>query len=300
MKTKLLFGLFLIATLQFTNAQAGHTIGLVGDFNGWSTPDATLSTTDDINYTLKGWTLATDSEIKFRQDESWAGTAWGTPASGSSWPSAMGDTAGGNISALAGTYDVTFNVTTGAYMFSTQTISLIGDFNSWGGDVDLISTDNVNYTLSGWVLAADGEIKFRHNHEWVIAWGAPTTGSSWPSGIGSTAGGGANIDALAGTYDVTFNFTTGAYSFTENNLAVGDFTKNIQFYYVNNTLNISGYNGKASIKAFDLMGRLLYNKDNLNIQNGFSQSIALPKNQVSFILIKGEGFTKSLKVIAHE
>jgi len=206
MKTKLLFGLFLIATLQFTNAQAGHTIGLVGVFNGWGAPDATLATTDDVNYTLNGWVLAADGEIKFRQDENWSGTAWG----------------------------------------------------------------------------------------------APTSGSAWPSGIGSTAGGGANIPGIAGTWDVAFNVNTGAYSFTQSTLAVDDFTKNIQFYYVNNTLKINGYNGLASIKAYDVIGRMLYSKEDVRIQNGFSQNIKLPTNQISFILIKGENFNKSLKVISQE
>ncbi|MCF6213288.1 MAG: hypothetical protein L3J45_04605 [Flavobacteriaceae bacterium] len=298
MKTKLLFGLFLIATLQFTNAQAGHTIGLVGAFNGWgSTPDAMLTTTDDINYTLTGWVLAADSEIKFRQDQNWTGTAWGS-TNASDWPSGTGSTTPGgpNIFAVAGTYDVSFNITTGVYMFSTQTISLIGAFNGWAGDVDLTSTDNVNYTLTGWTLAANGELKFRQDHAWTTSWGAPS-GTGWPSATGSTAGFG-NILAIAGTWDVAFNFSTLAYSFTAATLAVGDFTKTIQFYYVNNALNINGYNGQASIKAFDVMGRLLYNKENIQVQNGFSQNIKLPKNQVSFILVKGEKFTKSLKVIA--
>ena len=298
MKTKLLFGLFLIASLQFTNAQAGHTISLIGAFNTWS-GDVDLTSTDNVHYTLSGWVLAADSEIKFRQDHNWT-TAWGS-TNASDWPSGTGNTTSGgpNIFALAGTYDVSFNITTGVYMFSSQTISLIGAFNGWAGDVDLTSTDNVHYTLSGWVLAADSEIKFRQDHDWTTAWGATNAGD-WPSGTGSTTPGGPNISALAGTYDVSFNFSTGAYNFASSTLAVDDFTKNIQFYYVNNALNINGYNGKASIKAYDVMGRILYNKKDVKIQNGFSQNIKLPTNQISFILIKGENFNKSLKVISQE
>jgi len=182
---------------------------------------------------------------------------------------------------------------------NAQTVSLIGAFNGWAADVDLATTDNVNYTLSGWVLAADSEIKFRQDHAWTTAWGS-TNASDWPAGTGSTTSGGPNIFALAGTYDVSFNFSTGVYNFASATLAVDEFTKNIQFYYVDNTLKINGYSGRASIKAFDVIGRLLYVKDNLNVQNGFSQPIELPKNQVSFLLIKGENFTKSLKVISHE
>jgi len=208
MKTKLLFGLLIVATLQFSNAQVGHTIGIVGAFNSWTPPDISMTTTDNVHYTKIGWTLSADGQIKFRQDETWTSPA--------------------------------------------------------------------------------------------LAWGAPTSGSAWPSGIGSTQAGGANIPAIAGTWDVTFNESTGAYSFTQSTLAVDQFTKNIKFYYVNNALKIIGYQGKISIKAYDIIGRLLYHKKDISVQNGFSKSIRLPKNQVSILLIKGDNFTKSLKVIAHQ
>jgi len=186
---------------------------------------------------------------------------------------------------------------------NAQTISLIGDFNSWNADVDLTTTDNVTYTLTGWTLPAGGteEIKFRENHAWTTAWGR-TNGSAtgWPSGTGDTTPGGGNIIGVAGTYDVTFNINTGAYDFTTATLAVAKFTKNIQFYYVNNDLKITGYQGKVSIKAYDIIGRLSYNKKDISVQNGFSKAIKLPENQVSIILIKGKNFTKSLKVIAHQ
>jgi starch-binding outer membrane protein SusE/F len=299
MKTKLLFGLLFIAALQFTNAQS---VGLVGAFNAWGdnsqpdyAPDVNLTSTDNINYTLSGWTLAADSDLKFRQNSDWT-VNWG----GGTFPSGTGTQDGANIPVVAGTYDVTFNITTGVYMFSTQSIGLVGAFNAWGDssqpdyapDVNLTSTDNINYTLSGWTLAADSDLKFRQNNDWTVNWG----GGTFPSGTGTQDG--ANIPVVAGTYDVTFNFTTGDYNFATSTLAVDDFTKNIQFYYVNNALKINGYNGQASIKAYDVVGRLLYNKENVRVQNGFSQNIKLPKYQVSFILIKGENFKKSLKVVA--
>ena len=80
----------------------------------------------------------------------------------------------------------------------------------WGVDTDLTTTDGVTYTISGLVIApTDGstEVKFRQDHDWVVNWGA----AAFPSGIGTN--GGANIPAVAGTWDVTFNITTGAYSF---------------------------------------------------------------------------------------
>ena len=70
-------------------------------------------------------------------------------------------------------------------------------------------------------------------------------------------------------------------------------------FYINNTLKINGYNGQASIRTYDVFGRLLQNIEKIQIQNNFAKDINLPKNQLSFIFIEGENFTKTLKVIAH-
>jgi hypothetical protein len=75
----------------------------------------------------------------------------------------------------------------------------------------MTSTDGENWTLNGLVLttfATDGGIKFRANNDWAINWGA----ADFPSGTGTQ--GGANIQCTAGNYDVTFNSTTGVYTFT--------------------------------------------------------------------------------------
>jgi hypothetical protein len=75
----------------------------------------------------------------------------------------------------------------------------------------MTSTDGENWTLNGLVLttfATDGGIKFRANNSWDINWGA----AEFPAGTGTQ--GGANIQCIAGTYDVTFNSTTGVYNFS--------------------------------------------------------------------------------------
>jgi starch-binding outer membrane protein SusE/F len=75
----------------------------------------------------------------------------------------------------------------------------------------MTSTDGENWTLSGLTLttfAPDGGIKFRANNDWTINWGS----EAFPSGTGTQ--GGANIKCIAGTYDVTFNSTTGEYNFS--------------------------------------------------------------------------------------
>lgn len=81
------------------------------------------------------------------------------------------------------------------------------------GEIDLhqmTTSDGENWTVNGLTLAnavSGGGLKFRANNAWDLNWGT----DSFPSGIGLQ--GGANIICYAGTYDVTFNSTTGAYSF---------------------------------------------------------------------------------------
>lgn len=55
-------------------------------------------------------------------------------------------------------------------LFSSQSIGLIGDFNSWSGDVVMATTDNVNYTLTH-TFTANGGVKFRQDGSWTTNWG---------------------------------------------------------------------------------------------------------------------------------
>jgi hypothetical protein len=93
----------------------------------------------------------------------------------------------------------------------SQTISIVGTgVNGWapanGTEITLSTIDNVTYTITDLVVNT-GEVKFRQDLDWLVNWGSNT----WPSGTGTQ--GGANIPTVAGTYDVTFNRVTGAYSF---------------------------------------------------------------------------------------
>lgn len=73
-----------------------------------------LSTVDGINYTLTGIVLTTDG-VKFRLNNAWAGGDWG----GTTFPAGT-KSSGDNIPAVAGTYNLTVNVLTGAYDFGTN------------------------------------------------------------------------------------------------------------------------------------------------------------------------------------
>jgi uncharacterized delta-60 repeat protein len=102
-------------------------------------------------------------------------------------------------------------MTVSSITLNAQSIGLIGVFNGWGGDVTLNTTDNITYTLSNFTLGANSAMKFRQDGAWAINWGA----ADFPNGVGTQDG--VDILGLAGTYNVTFNITTGVYAFTVAN-----------------------------------------------------------------------------------
>lgn len=213
---KKLLLLFMVLTAFISNAQ---TISIVGEaVGGWPdndplTPDThIMSTTDNVHYTYSNLVVtnaAPGGGAKFRQDGAWA-TNWGSPA----FPSGTGTNNGSNIVTVAGTYNVTFNRLTGAYNFSNvvvfPSIGIIGTVNGEGGfglpDVDMITFDGITYKLTNHTFLA-GEAKFRMNDSWDNNWGS----TAFPTGTATM--GGPNIPVPAGTFTVTFNIQTGAYSF---------------------------------------------------------------------------------------
>ncbi len=211
-----------------------------------------MTTTDGVNYTISHIALTT-GPIKFRQDNSWNNN-WG----GSTWPS--GTPTGDNIPAVAGNYNGTFNKSTGAYAFTLNTIAIVGSGvpGGWPSDpqvdVNAMSTvDGVNYTLNGLVVTT-GAAKFRENNSWGTNWG----GVGFPSGTTS----GSDINTVAGTYNLSFNRTTGAYNFATV-LAVDKFSAANFKAYPNptkNSWNITSNDDITSVKVYDILGKSVYTK----------------------------------------
>ncbi|MDR1553071.1 MAG: SusE domain-containing protein [Prevotellaceae bacterium] len=133
----------------------------------------------------------------------------------------LGNKTGNDITDIvtAGYYTVTANIINLTYSITpydassanTYTnISLIGAFNGWSGDLDLVQTD---YDTHIWIVddanLPSGELKFRANHDWPTNWGAT---DQFPYGKGT--GGGSNIIVPeSGVYFVKFNDLTGHYVF---------------------------------------------------------------------------------------
>jgi hypothetical protein len=86
------------------------SVGIVGQFTGWSAnPDVAL-TYDSGNKVWKTtFTLGSDTELKFRFNSAWDVDLGDTGADG------ILEFGGGNIAIKAGTYDVVLNLSNGGY-----------------------------------------------------------------------------------------------------------------------------------------------------------------------------------------
>jgi hypothetical protein len=90
-----------------------------------------------------------------------------------------------------------------------NSVGIIGDATpgGWGTDTNLTRSASDPDLYTATITLGSGEAKFRANDDWAINWGAAT----FPSGNGVQDG--ANIPVTPGTYTVTFNVSTGAYTF---------------------------------------------------------------------------------------
>lgn len=180
-------------------------------FEGTALPSgAGLSTTDGINYSKESLTISAGNG-QFVEKPSAINSSPTANWSSIDFPIGIGTQDGALIPTAAGTYNVSFNISTGAYNFQPIVVSIIGDFSGWGGDFFMTSTDNITWTLSGIVFYSGGNLKFRDNLNWNYNFGS-ATGSEFPTGTAISSSS-KNIPYEAGTYDITFNRTTLEYTF---------------------------------------------------------------------------------------
>lgn len=262
---------------SFVAAPVFDEIGLIGSGTtgtdgGWGADIAKMTTTDGITYNLKNIQLysvntsdGSPGKVKFRTYGAWT-QDWG----GTSFPT--GPIAGNNsdiVVTTPGTYDITFNKTTGEYTFAFFEIGLIGSGTTgtnagWDADIAKMATiDGVNYTLTQQLYSvntSDGspaKVKFRTYGAWTQDWG----GTAFPTG--PTVGNNSDIVVTtAGTYAITFNRTTGAYNFGTA-LAVNKFDKVSLNAYPNPTKtswNITSNDDITSVQVYDMLGKSVYAK----------------------------------------
>ena len=197
---------------------------MVGGLNGWSEDGARKSllyptSASVMTYTSK-FTGAWDLKVWNKNDLGNWDNCYGCVVDG------CNDAQGALISAAAQAisapsaefYTFTFDLANMTYTWTKldnqapteyTAIGIIGDFNGWGGDVDMEQVTPHNWYAEATV--GDGGLKFRANHDWTTNWGADLTvdeGNFYGNGVAN----GSNINVPAGTYNFYLNDITGQFA----------------------------------------------------------------------------------------
>ncbi len=167
---------------------------LIGDFNGWG---------GDVDMTLvDGLWIVEDVELtpgwKIRKNHGWDENRGGTFVNfGEPFAAVAG---GDNIDCGTGKFTVIYDPEQEAITINEGTVwSLIGNFNEWGGDVDMVEKDGVWVAESvdltpGW--------KIRKNHDWTENRGGTFVSFGEPF---EAVAGGDNIDCGTGMFNVVYD-----------------------------------------------------------------------------------------------
>lgn len=175
----------------------------IGNESGWGTPHPMRSPDLDGKYQAY---VYLDGGFKFRPNQdNWEGD-WGQDPNGA-YGSLVADgeedcnKADGSFQDElfdAGFYQIDVDIVEMTWSVTeVKTISIIGDFNGWGADVDM----TYNRDEGCWeatTTVTDGGLKFRMNHDWTTSWGGKTKDN--PDLNDLTQNNGENITVAAGTY----------------------------------------------------------------------------------------------------
>lgn len=253
-------------------------ISFFGGFNANTTPGEPMTTTDGIMYSKSDFYF-NSADVRFFK--AGTNTVWG----GTTFPTGTAFENGDIIPLTTGFYNISFNKNTLAYSFQASSVSLIGNGISggdWTTDIPLTSTDGgKTFSKSGVVLIA-GEVKFRVNNSWDVSWG----GTAFPNGTGALNSS-VNIPTTPGTYDVTFNRLTGAYTFTFNNLSVIDINKSKFKSFVSEGKLYTSQKGNVEIQVYDFSGKLV-KKMNANITSNNGLELNLPQKGNYLVKVNNE------------
>lgn len=200
---------------------------IIGALNGWTITSTDLPMFKEgegvFSYTT---VFATgNEEIKFTADYnlgSWAG-AYGLGNAVSATSGTLTDADGaGNLKAPTSDecYTVTVNINPDVMTYEWTkiepapktygTIGVIGDFNSWGDDVDMTEVAPHNWYVE--VELKQGGLKFRADDAWTDQWaGANNDVSS--SNYGTAEFNGGDMKVPDGKYRIYFNDITAQYIF---------------------------------------------------------------------------------------
>ena len=214
-----------VINYTYTVKRAEARYYVVGTPQGWSDKDMSCMFYahggNIYSYTTK-WSGAWDLKVWDSKNFGNWDNAWGTTVDGDG--SASGSLINKDSKSFQSPtkgeyYTLTINMNDNTYSWEAVTpsaeytsVSLIGDFNGWGGDIDLQQLEKAPHNWYGRVtIESDGGLKFRANHDWATSWG--TSDKETPIGeVYYLAPGSDNINVPAGTYDFYLNDITGRWS----------------------------------------------------------------------------------------
>ena len=234
---------FVAVTPPFDN------IGFNGNFNSYGAA-VPMFTTDGIQY-LKSDFQFTAAGMKFinaTASETFGGTMF---------PMGAAVLNGPEIPVTTGFYNVGFDKSLSGYGFQQVPVGIIGSAippYDWTADVPMTSTDGgVTFTLNNFAIL-DGVCKFRANASWATNWG----GTGFPSGTADLNGNMNDLAVVAGTYNISFNRVTGAFSFvtaslTENQLVKVSVSPNPANEVVNFNIDAENF----TITLVDMAGKVV-------------------------------------------
>ena len=183
-------------TWKYEALSFGEYFYEIGNESGWGTSHALFGGAGNGKY-LGYYYL--DGEFKFKPNaDNWDNDL--EYVSGDSMSGTLQSTGGPNCpDPGAGFYQI--NLDAGAMTYSltkVDVISIIGDFNGWGADVDM----TYNMEAGCWEATAEvntNGFKFRMNHDWAISWGGANGNGKLYDNLTQNDGANIIVDA-AGTY----------------------------------------------------------------------------------------------------
>ena len=183
-------------TWKYEALSFGEYFYEIGNESGWGTSHALFGGAGDGKY--QGYYYL-DGEFKFKPNaDNWDNDL--EYVSGDSMGGTLQSTGGPNCpDPSAGFYQI--NLDAGAMNYSltkVDVISIIGDFNGWGADVDMTYNKEAGCWEATAEVNANG-FKFRMNHDWAISWGGANGDGKLYDNLTQNNGANIVVDA-AGTY----------------------------------------------------------------------------------------------------
>lgn len=206
-------------TVKMTVTEAERTypmVYVIGDYSTWQWDTAQKLysfSNDEVTYSgVVGFNGAAANGFKITGATNWDNGNWGldgnaaAPEAEAASITLINDGGSGNITVYSKNfYRFTFNRSTMVLTneLSFDQLGVIGDFNSWGGDVVMNFDTETQMFWADIEFPAEGGFKVRKDGAWDTSWGTATSGAAATSGVFD---GGENITAPAGNYRLYVNF----------------------------------------------------------------------------------------------